>query len=83
MEIKGKTEDLLVKQFKNYLWKEYARMHQIHQKTKPEIHGHWRRRRGIRNILKQNNNRKFPKSRENYAHPGTGSLKDTKQTWSK
>jgi hypothetical protein len=28
----------------------------------------------------QNNNRKFPKSRENYAHSGTGSLEDTKQT---
>jgi hypothetical protein len=25
------------------------------------------------------NNRKFPKSRENYAHIGTGSLQDTKQ----
>jgi hypothetical protein len=27
--------------------------------------------------------RKFPKSRENYAHSGSGSLQDTKQTWPK
>jgi hypothetical protein len=30
--------------------------------------------------IQQNNNRKFPKSRENYVHSGTGSLQDTKQT---
>jgi hypothetical protein len=35
---------------------------------------------GIRNIFNKNNNRKFPKCRENYAHSGTGSLQDTKQT---
>jgi hypothetical protein len=36
--------------------------------------------KGIHNILKKNKNRKFPKSRESYAHSGTGSLQDTKQT---
>jgi hypothetical protein len=30
--------------------------------------------------IQQNNNRKFPKSRENYAHSGRESLQDTKQT---
>jgi hypothetical protein len=34
-------------------------------------------------ITQQNNNRKFPKSRENYAHTGTGNLQNTKQTWPK
>jgi hypothetical protein len=34
----------------------------------------------IHNIFKKNSNRKFPKSRESYAHSGTGSLQDTKQT---
>jgi hypothetical protein len=28
------------------LWKEYVRPHWLYQKTKPENHGHWRRRRG-------------------------------------
>jgi hypothetical protein len=37
MEIKGKTEELLVKQLKT---KEYAKTHQLHQKTKLENHGH-------------------------------------------
>jgi hypothetical protein len=36
--------------------------------------------KGICNMFKENTNRKFPKSRENYAHSGTGSLQDTKQT---
>jgi hypothetical protein len=35
--------------------------------------------KGICNIFKKNN-RKYPKSRENYAHLGTGSIQDTKQT---
>jgi hypothetical protein len=36
--------------------------------------------KGISNIFNKNNNRKFPKSRKDYAHTGTGSLQDTKQT---
>jgi TolA-binding protein len=35
IEIKEKTEELLVKQLK-----EYARTHRLHQKTKPENPGH-------------------------------------------
>jgi hypothetical protein len=31
-------------------------------------------------IYSTNNNRKFLKSTESYAHPGTGNLQDTKQT---
>jgi hypothetical protein len=38
--IKGKTEELLVKQLKSYERNEYARTHRLHQKTKPENHGH-------------------------------------------
>jgi hypothetical protein len=45
MEIKGKTEELLVKTTQ-YLWKECAKTHWLHQKTKPETHVHWRKRRG-------------------------------------
>jgi hypothetical protein len=41
-----------------------------------EVQAKW-----IRNMF--NKIRKFPKSRENYAHSGTGSLQDTKQTWPK
>jgi hypothetical protein len=40
MAIKGKTEELLIKQ----LWKENARMHWLHQKTKHGNYEHWRRR---------------------------------------
>jgi hypothetical protein len=52
--------------------------------TKPESHEHSRieeiQAKGIHSIFNKNNNRKFPKSRESYAHSGTGSLQDTKQT---
>jgi hypothetical protein len=37
MEIKGRNEELLVN---SRPVKEYARTHQLHQKTKPETHGH-------------------------------------------
>jgi hypothetical protein len=47
MLIIGKTEELLVKQLKT-CEKEYARTQWLHQKTKPENHGHWRRGRGTR-----------------------------------
>jgi hypothetical protein len=39
MVIKGKTTELLGKQLKT-CEKKNARPHQIHQKTKPENHGH-------------------------------------------
>jgi DNA-binding protein H-NS len=38
MVIKGKTEELLVKQLKTC--EKNARTHQLHQKTKPENDGH-------------------------------------------
>jgi hypothetical protein len=38
MEIKGKTEELLSNNSRP--GKEYARSHQLHQKTKPENHRH-------------------------------------------
>jgi Mg2+ and Co2+ transporter CorA len=38
IESKGKTEKLLV--ITQDLQKEYARTHRLHQKTKPENHGH-------------------------------------------
>jgi cephalosporin-C deacetylase-like acetyl esterase len=36
--------------------------------------------KGMYNIFNKINNRKLPKSRENDAHSGTGSLQNTKQT---
>jgi hypothetical protein len=49
MAIKGKTEELLVKKTQD-LWKENARTHWVHQKTKHENPGHWR----IRGASKSN-----------------------------
>jgi hypothetical protein len=50
-------------------------------------HGHQRRRRGASegnaNYIQQNNNRKFPKSRERYSHTDARGLQNTKQTRSK
>jgi chromosome segregation ATPase len=40
IEIKGKTEELLVKQQKTCKWNMQERTHRLHQKTKPENHGH-------------------------------------------
>jgi hypothetical protein len=37
-------------------------------------------KKGFVIYFQQNNNNKFPKSQESYAHSGTGSLQDTKQT---
>jgi septal ring factor EnvC (AmiA/AmiB activator) len=45
MKIQGKTEELLIKQLKTF----ERNMHELTntiKKTKPENHGHWRRRRG-------------------------------------
>jgi hypothetical protein len=36
--------------------------------------------KGMCNIFNKNNNRKTPRSRENYAHRATGSLQNTEQT---
>jgi hypothetical protein len=63
--------------------KENARTHWLHQKPKPENHGHGRKIIGVnkRNeeYIQQNKNRKLPNSRENYAHSGIGSLPNTEQ----
>jgi hypothetical protein len=82
MVIKGKIEELLVKQlktcernmqeFKNSIKRPNLRIMGIEEGEEVQT-------KGIRNI-QQNNNRKLPKSRENYAHSGTGSLQDNKQT---
>jgi hypothetical protein len=45
IEIKEKKSRNLC-QTTQELWKEYARTQWLRQKTKPENHGHWRRRRG-------------------------------------
>jgi Mg2+ and Co2+ transporter CorA len=39
MEMKGKTEELLVKQLKTCK-RNTQELHRLHQKTKPENHGH-------------------------------------------
>jgi hypothetical protein len=82
MEIKGKTEELLVIQLKTCGRNMQGLSNSI--KRKPDNHGHWRRRRGpskrILQYIQQNNGRKFLKSREHYAHSGTGRLQDIKQT---
>jgi hypothetical protein len=39
--------------------------------------------KGMHNIVKKNKNRKFPKSRGNYTHSGTGGFKNTEQTQQK
>jgi hypothetical protein len=44
IEIKEKNRRN-INQITQDLWKEYARTQWLHQKTKPENHGHWRRRR--------------------------------------
>jgi hypothetical protein len=47
IEIKGgKKPRRTLSQITQEQWKEYARTQWLHQKTKPENHGHWRRRRG-------------------------------------
>jgi CHASE3 domain sensor protein len=91
IEIKEKTEKLLVKQHKtckrnmqeltDSIKKPNLRIMGIEKGVEVQA-------KGICNIfnkyitkyIQQNNNRKFPKSRENYAHSGIGSLQDTKET---
>jgi hypothetical protein len=75
MAIKGKTEELLVKQLKTC----EKKMQEVTDSIKiPKLRvmgnekGEEVQAKGMCNS-QQNNNRKFPKSRENYAHSGTGS----------
>jgi hypothetical protein len=83
MVIKGKTEELLAKQLKTC----EKKIQEVADSIKrPNLgimgieEGEEVQEKGIHNIFNINNNRKIPKSRENYAHTGTGSLQDTRQT---
>jgi hypothetical protein len=73
----------LVKKLKTSERKEYARNHQLIKRPNLIImgieEGKEAQAKGIHNIFNKNN-RKFPKPKESYAHSGTGSLQDTKQT---
>jgi chromosome segregation ATPase len=82
MEIQRKTEELLVKQLKSCERNMQELTDSIKRPNQRIIgieEGEEVQEKRIHNI-QQNNNRKYPKSRENYAHSGTGSLQDTKQT---
>jgi chromosome segregation ATPase len=74
MEIKGKTEELLVKQLKTCK----SNMQELTNSIeRPNLRimgieeGEELQAKGICNIFKQNNNRKFPKCIESYAPSGT------------
>jgi hypothetical protein len=77
MEIKGKTKELLLKQNKtcernmqeltNSIKRPNLRIMSIEEREEVQA-------KGMRNIFNKINNRKLPKSRESYAHSGTGSL---------
>jgi hypothetical protein len=78
MEIEGKTKALLVKQLKTC----DKNMQELTYSIKiPNLRimaieeGEEVQAQGICNVF---NNRKFHKSRENYAHSGIGSLENTK-----
>jgi hypothetical protein len=74
MEIKGKTEELLVRQpktcernmqeFSNSINRPNLRIMGIEEGEEVQT-------KAIHSIFKQNNNRKFHKFRENYAHSDT------------
>jgi hypothetical protein len=80
MKIKGKTEELLVKQLMTCERIMQELMSSIRRpnlrimgiKEEKEVQA-----KGSGNILKENNE-KYPKSGESYAHSGTGSLQDTR-----
>jgi hypothetical protein len=82
MAIKEKTEELLVNQLK-ICEKKMQELTDSIKRPNLSITGIEEREevkaKGFI-YIQQNNNRKLPKSRENYAHSGTGSLQDTKQT---
>jgi hypothetical protein len=74
-KLKKKTEELSVKQLKTFK----SNMHSIktpNLRIKGIEAGEEVQAKGIQ----KNNNRKCPKPTESYAHSGTGSLQDTKQT---
>jgi hypothetical protein len=82
MVIKRKTEELLVKQLKTRKKKMQALTDSI---KRPNLRimgieeGKEVQAKGMHNIFNKIK-QKFPKSRDNYAHTGTGSFQSTKQT---
>jgi chromosome segregation ATPase len=82
IDIKEKTEELLVKQLKSC----ERNIQELSDSIKrPNLRiigieeGKEMQAKGILNIFK-NNNREFPKSQESLAHSGTGVLQDAKET---
>jgi chromosome segregation ATPase len=80
MVIKGKTKELLLKQLKT-CEKKMQELTDTIKRPKLRItgieEGEEVQEKGM---CRQNNCRKFPKSRENYAHTGKGNLQNSKQT---
>jgi hypothetical protein len=82
MEIKGKTKDLLVKQLKTYKRNMQELTESMKRPNLKIMHieeGEEVQAKGICNIFNKIIT-KFLKPRESYAHSGTGSFQDTKQT---
>jgi septal ring factor EnvC (AmiA/AmiB activator) len=83
MAIKGKTEELLVKQLKT-CEKKMQELTDSIKRTNLRIigieEGEEVKAKGMCKYIQQNNNRKIPKSRENYAHSDTGNLQNTEQS---
>jgi hypothetical protein len=73
MVIKGKTEELLVRQLK-YCENNMQELTNSIKRPNMRIMCIEEKRCKRNEYIQQNNNRKFPKPRENYAHSGTGSL---------
>jgi cephalosporin-C deacetylase-like acetyl esterase len=83
IELKGKTEEKLLKQLKIYernmqeltdsIKRPNLRIMGIEEEEEVQA-------KGIHNIFNKIITEKFSKSRENYAHSGTESLQDTQQT---
>jgi hypothetical protein len=78
MVIKGKTKELLYTQLKTCErnMEEFNSIKRTNLRIMGIEEGEDVQAKGICNIIQQNNNRKFPKSRENYAHSGTRSLQN-------
>jgi uncharacterized protein YjgD (DUF1641 family) len=81
IEIKEKTEELLVKQLKSCEWnmQEFTNFIKRPNLRLMGIEGEEVQTKENHNIFNKNN-RKFPKYLESFAHAGTESLQDTKQT---
>jgi hypothetical protein len=82
IKIEGKIKEVLVKQLKSC----ERNMQELTNSIKRPnlkimgIEGEEVQAKRIHNILKKNDNRKIPKSQESFAHTGTRSFQDVKQT---